>query len=76
MIKYIEMNLLGGWRVSVQSSGRTIGHIRRHGDGISFLYFKGPNNQLNWSIQCASLADIKQEIERHHGRSLGSNDLT
>lgn len=63
MIEYKEKDLLGGWSIAVLIRGATIGNIRKHGDDGSFVYYNGPNNQLNWSIQDQDLAKLKHKIE-------------
>jgi hypothetical protein len=63
MIEYEEKSLLGGWCITVKSSGGTLGNIRRHGDGVALLYFKGEHNQLNCSLQSDSLSGLKKKIE-------------
>ena len=63
MIEYKEKDLLGGWSIAVLLQGVTIGHIRKHGQDGSFVYYKGPHNQLNWSLQDHDLAALKRKIE-------------
>lgn len=63
MIEYKEKDLLGGWSIEVIANGVTLGHIRKHGQDGSFLYYKGAKNQLNWSYQDHDLAALKIKIE-------------
>ena len=63
MIEYKEKDLLGGWSIDVLLKGITIGHIRKHGQDGSFVYYKGPHNVLNWSFQDNDLAALKRKIE-------------
>lgn len=64
MIEYREQDLLGGWSIAVMIGRATLGHIRRHGQGDGFVYYKGAQNQLNWSLQAESVEALKKEIER------------
>lgn len=63
MIEYKEKDLLGGWSIAVLAKGVTIGHIRKHGQDGSFVYFRGRHNQLNWSLQDQDLVSLKRKIE-------------
>jgi hypothetical protein len=63
MISYKEEDLLGGWSIAVLVSGVPVGHICKHGFDGSFVYFQGPSNQLNWSMQDRDLLSLKGKIE-------------
>ena len=63
MIEYKEKDLLGGWSIAVLAKGVTVGHIRKHGQDGSFVYYKGPQNQTNWSLQEQNLISLKRKIE-------------
>ena len=63
MFEYKEQDLLGGWSISVLLRGAAIGHIRKQGEDGSFVYYKGPQNQLNWSIQDRDLSALKSKVE-------------
>jgi hypothetical protein len=63
MIEYKEKDLLGGWSIAVRVNGITHGHIRKHGQDESFLYYQGSHNELNWSLQDHDLASLKLKIE-------------
>ena len=62
MVEFKEKDLLGGWSIAVIKNGATLGHIRKHGYGDSFVYYKGPDNQLNWSLQDSQLEGLKTKI--------------
>ncbi len=64
MISYKEQDLLGGWSIAVFVSGVPVGHIRRHGQDGSFVYFPGISNQLNGSLQDKDLSNLKAKIEQ------------
>jgi len=63
MIEYKERDLLGGWSMAVVVNGATLGHIRKDGQDGSFVYYKGPHNQMNWSLYDADLEVLKTKIE-------------
>lgn len=63
MVEYKEKDLLGGWSIAVVRQGVTLGHIRKHGQDGSFVYYDGPHNQLNWSFQDHDLESLKRKIE-------------
>jgi hypothetical protein len=63
MIEFKEQNLLGGWSIEVLNNRMLIGHIRKHGQDNTFLYYSGPHNKLNWSLQDGNLQVLKKKIE-------------
>lgn len=62
MVEFKEKDLLGGWSIAVMQNGITLGHIRKHGYDGSFVYYKWPDNQLNWSLQDQQLDGLKAKI--------------
>ena len=62
MIEFKEKHLLGGWSIAVIKSGIVQGHIRKHGQDGSFLYFGGQDNILNWSMQDHDLEALKENL--------------
>ena len=63
MVEYLEKDLLGSWSIAVLVKGVILGHIRRHGNDGSFVYYKGQHNQLNWSIQDPDISALQRKIE-------------
>ena len=66
VITYREQDLLGGWSIEVLVDGVLVGHIQKHGQDGSYVYFKGPSNQMNWSLQDAILQGLKDRIQGTH----------
>ncbi len=63
MVEYKKEDLLGGWSIKVIAEGSVLGHIRKHGQDGGFVYFRGPDNQLNGSLQDQDLGALKVKIE-------------
>jgi hypothetical protein len=63
MVEYKEKDLLGGQSIAVLVKGVTLGRIRKHGQDGSFVYYKGPQNQMNWSLQDRDLGALKAKFE-------------
>jgi hypothetical protein len=63
MISYQEKDLLGGWSIGVLKGVVTVGHIRRLGQDGGYVYYPGPNNQLNWSLHADDIDSLKEKIE-------------
>lgn len=72
MIECKEKDLLSGWSIAVLIGGVTIGHVRKHGQDGSFVYYEGPHNQLNWSLQDQDLAALG--VRRHPNTLQVSNE--
>jgi hypothetical protein len=63
MVEYEKRDLLGSKLIAVLVKGLTVGNIREHGQDGSYLYYKGSDNRLNWTLQDNDLGALKKEIE-------------
>jgi hypothetical protein len=62
-VTFKEQDLLGGWSIAVLVGGVLVGHIRKHGQDGSYVYFTGPDNKMNWSLQDTNLQTLKDRVQ-------------